>query len=74
MTYAEFLQEAAATALLHKEWRWGQTLYNCLRLVNPDLTAHVLTDAQLDPFYNDANVPAFLAWLEQAWQEFTSDR
>lgn len=68
MTYAEFLQEAAKTALLHKEWRWGQTLYNVLHIAHPNLTAYLLCDPDIDPYYDDGKVPAFLDWLERTWQ------
>lgn len=68
MTYAEFLNEAARVAMVHQEWRWGQTLYNVLKVTNLDLAVDLCLMPELDPFYDDAKVPAFLTWLEGAWR------
>lgn len=51
------------------EWRKGQTLFNALENVRPDLSVKVRT-TDLDPFYRDDRIPAFTDWLYANWDAF----
>jgi hypothetical protein len=43
--------------------RLGQSLFNALYVINPVL-ADSIRAKDLDPFYKDEYVPAFLAWID----------
>lgn len=47
----------------NRTWRKGQAYFNTLALWRPDLADRVRGAAGLDPFHEDANVPALLIWL-----------
>jgi hypothetical protein len=51
-----------------REWRKGQTLFNALQRVRPDLAAKVRTSS-LDTFYRDDRIPAFTNWLYEHWND-----
>lgn len=74
MTFDEFVQHVAAqwqeheTGVWRRGWRRGQTHINLLWDVRKDLHAKVLASED-DPFYDDAKLPGFLAWLERNWDE-----
>lgn len=51
----------------HPEWRMGQTAYNLLRALRPDLSDQVLGDPDLDPFYVNQKLPAFWSFVEGQW-------
>jgi hypothetical protein len=53
----------------HRNWREGQTAFNLLYILRPDLSEQIRGDVQLDPFYVDGKLPAFWAWVEQEWGE-----
>lgn len=58
--------EEARTELARRQ-RQGQAAFNVLALMRPDLAEQINGDVQLDPFNDDAKLPAFFAWLiEQA--------
>jgi hypothetical protein len=58
--------------LRHKEWREGQTAFNFLNAMRPELADQIRNDPTgIDPFYVDANLPAFFAWLEEHWETRT---
>lgn len=75
-TYVDYLS-AVATALVNRDnrldrkhgapaWRVGQTHFNVLWQLRPDL-ADAARGTQLDPFHRDDRVPAFLRWLRDNW-------
>ena len=66
MTLLEFGHEVRQTRKLNKGWREGQTYVNVLAQVRPDLSAKVL-DLQIDPFYQDEHIPAFLQYVHDNW-------
>ena len=74
MTFAEYLRKVQidfAYSHAHSpqnRWRMGQTYFNVLHEVSPDL-ANQIRGRSLDPFYNDGAVPAFLTWLAVRWPE-----
>jgi hypothetical protein len=61
--YARLLNEA------FPEWRSGQSMFNALRRVRPDLSEQIRGNTELDPFYVDARIPAFRGWLWAAWND-----
>ena len=46
----------------HPSWRLGQTYFNVLHTLRPDL-ANKIRATYLDPFYINSAIPAFLKWL-----------
>lgn len=46
-------------------FREGQTAFNALDEVRPDLSEKIRGDLKLDPYYADENLPAFWRWLEK---------
>jgi hypothetical protein len=59
MNFSQFLLEITYAHYNNKEWRYGQTCFNVLDSVDSAL-ANSIRGTQLDPFHNDAVVPAFL--------------
>lgn len=43
-------------------WRMGQTFFNVLNEMYPELAEDIRGTA-LDPFHNDVIIPAFVAWV-----------
>ena len=64
MTFAEF--KAYADKRPSWSWRKGQTAFNALYEERPEL-ANQVRGTDTDPFHIDARLPAFWAWVEQAW-------
>jgi hypothetical protein len=52
-----------------KGMRLGQAAFNILIDVRPDLAERVRGKVTLDPFYKDANLPAFLEWVASHWAD-----
>lgn len=62
MTLREY-DVAVLNALVdHPEWRRGQTYFNVLYDLDPDL-ANEVRGTEFDPFYNDSICPDFARWL-----------
>ena len=53
---------------LHPEWRYGQTLFNTLRHLRPDLATEV-RGSLLDPFYvtDLTALSKFCNWVDDHW-------
>lgn len=68
MSLDEYLVEVLATKLENPRWRDGQTYFNVLYRVRPDLAERV-EDGGLDPFHRDSVIPAFLAFVSTNWKE-----
>jgi len=47
------------------DWRQGQTLFNALFELYPDIANSIRSDPQLDPFYNDENIGNLLRYLKE---------
>jgi hypothetical protein len=56
----------------HPEWRAGQTLFNALYLVRPDLSEQIRT-TELDPFHVSSRIAAFNSWLAEHWADVPVD-
>lgn len=56
-----------------RHWRVGQSAFNVLRVCRPDLADLVSggdhRQSEFDPFYEDANLPAFYGFLARHWDE-----
>jgi hypothetical protein len=53
----------------HPEWRTGQTHFNVLKEMRPDLAERVRGDMNLGPFYRVQNLLKFRAWVTQQWHD-----
>jgi hypothetical protein len=62
VTYAEFVTKVSTTFVAEPLWRLGQTAFNVLYEVAPDL-ADEIRATELDPFYLDDRLPAFYQWV-----------
>lgn len=68
MTFEEFVARVADEQVRHPEWRVGQTAFNVLWKLRPELAEQVrVTEA--NPYYLDDRLPAFYEWLEQHWED-----
>lgn len=57
--YAEGMQRE------YPDWRWGQSLFNALWVLYPDL-AEQIRGTESDPFHSDDRVPAFTSAVMEA--------
>ena len=67
ITFAEYQSAVVRMQRRHPEWRRGQTAYNVLRKLRPDLVDEVLF-TPLDPFSQDERLEAFLSYIEEHWE------
>ena len=68
-TLDEYLQAVADAPASHPDWREGQTFYNVVRNLRPDLAQQLadIAATDLDPYTVDARLPAFLDWVDSVW-------
>ena len=66
MSYETFITTCMRMRTRNPAWRKGQTYYNVLSQVRPDLCERIRT-SKLDPFYMDERIPAFLEWVKANW-------
>lgn len=59
-----YLAEVRKQMCENPEWRWGQTGFNVLRRLYPDLAENI-AQTDLDPFFIDDRMPTFLKWLNR---------
>lgn len=70
--YSDYLEAVIIGSVQHKNWRTGQTAFNQLAAMRPDLAAK-FHDAPFDPFYADhlphghEKVAVFLAHVQEEW-------
>jgi hypothetical protein len=67
MQFHEYLGEVVQALNKFESWRVGQTYFNVLYRVRPDLS-EAIRGTHLDPFHNDDEVPKFLAWASANWE------
>lgn len=69
MTYARYLVEVAKYQAKYMPLgqRQGQCYFNMLHEVRPDLANQIRGNVELDPFYVDARIGNFLAWVCNNW-------
>lgn len=66
MSFNDFMSYVQREAGRNKDWRAGQTYFNLLHDVRPDL-ANQIRATRMDPFHDDSRIPGFLTWLEINW-------
>ena len=68
MTYDGYLNLVDRTNKEHPEWRYGQTLFNILHRVRPDLSEKI-RGSKLDPFYKYTynEIHPFLRYVQENW-------
>jgi hypothetical protein len=78
-TYAEYLESVILTQLQYPNWRLGQTAFNVLHEVRPDLAAEI-HNTEYDPFYFTDRLPGaadkvfkFLSYIESRWDNAGDD-
>ena len=54
MTLNEFIAEVVKTTYAHPDWRLGQSVFNRLLELEPDM-AEEIRGTKFDPFYKSAN-------------------
>lgn len=52
----------------HPEWRRGQSLFNALSAVRPELAEKLWAQGP-DPFYLDDRLDEALLWIDQHWKD-----
>ena len=64
-----YLDEVADASSAHPDWREGQTYFNVLRAMRPDLVEEIsaIKGSAADPYTVGLRLPAFLAWLDSVW-------
>lgn len=71
MTFDGYMERVYLTHRQHvtdpDPWRFGQTCFNVLHDVRPDLSPKVRGNHDLDPFYVDHKLPAFFEFLKENW-------
>lgn len=66
-SYVQFVQDTYQMLRgAPDNWRMGQTAFNVLVNVRPDLSEQV-RGTDLDPFYKDDRLLAFYQWVEENW-------
>lgn len=68
VTFNQYLR-LVPLAIEAQSHRAGQTYYNVLDNVKPVLADRVNGHSELDPYYLDANIPAFLSFVCQHWDD-----
>lgn len=67
MTYGKYLAECGRVYQgWAGKWRKGQTYFNVLWQERPDLSKKI-RGTDLDCFYMDERIPAFLEWVRNNW-------
>lgn len=66
MTFEEYQRQVSEVDAAIPEWRTGQTAFNVLYDIRPEL-ADAVRATELDPFYQDELLPAFYARIEEDW-------
>lgn len=64
----DVVRQHLANLKQHPEWRRGQSLFNALSAVRPEL-AEKLRTSDMDPFYWDDRLSAALLWIDQHWED-----
>lgn len=69
MTFEEFIIRASNYSINSKHERLGQAYMNSLCFHRPDLYDEVMEPGlvPIDPFYDDKNIPRFLAFVAERW-------
>lgn len=72
VTYDDFLEAVLIGSARHTNWRLGQTAFNALSDMRPDIAEKIRT-TPIDPFYADhlpnasEKIATFLAHVREEW-------
>ena len=66
MTFEDYTKAVDKAQAKHPEWRLGQTAFNVLWELRPDLSEQVRA-TEIDPFHSTARLPQFFAWVQERW-------
>lgn len=67
MTFEQFITEVSRQRRLNRYWRYGQTIFNVLHAIRPDLSEQMRGAYELDPFYRDDLTHRALNWIKENW-------
>lgn len=67
MSFEEWRLDLTEFAKNRPEWRIGQVAFNSLCEVRPEIADRIRGNGALDPFYIDANIPAFAEFVRENW-------
>lgn len=67
MTFDDYLRAVWEAQRNYPQWRAGQTYFNILHRVRPDLSAHVRGSLR-DPFNVNERITDFLEWTLDHWE------
>ncbi len=56
--------------MAHATLRKGQRAYNLLHTVHPGLANKITARRGVDPFYLDGNIPMFLLFVQEHWDNW----
>src|ERR1041385_2126541 len=65
-TLADYFSEVYRRYGDEMGWRMGQTYFNVLYEMRPDLSERIRS-TPIDPFYQDVYIPAFLTFVAENW-------
>lgn len=74
MTFEDFIVEVDAQHCKQPRWRYGQTLFNLLYLLRPDLSEQI-RGTEIDPFYmenrdsNPKKWDACMNFISDNWEK-----
>lgn len=77
ITFGEYLVQSNSDFVEHhwreknpaSRWRLGQTFFNTLYRLRPDLSERLRGQWDYDPYYRDDLLPAFLVYIEEHWND-----
>lgn len=74
MTFEDYITEVAEQSREHPEWRHGQTAFNVLYRLNPELATRI-RGTGMDPFYLDdiSRVTTFYLYVARNWERNDTD-
>jgi hypothetical protein len=66
MNFGQYVSKVAATMHEQPNWRQGQTAFNVLCEVKPNL-AELIRSSDKDPFYRDDKLDEFYQYVAERW-------
>lgn len=71
-TKDEFIARVHKTHLQNPHWRLGQTYFNMLVLIDPDVS-NIILNTKYDPYHNDNNIENLLDYLDSMFAQEKKD-
>lgn len=66
-TFEDYLDAVSEAMATYPLWRAGQTYFNVLFELRPDISEGHIRAQPLDPFYDDRKLPGFLVLVKHLW-------